>query len=76
MRVPRVKFTIGQLMILISVVGLLLGIAAWASWDPGVIILVADVSLIMLFSIGLQLYAILWRDTQCVTSHPNVTFDP
>jgi hypothetical protein len=63
MRVPRVQFTIGQFMILISVVGLLLGIAAWTRWDPGLIILVAEVSLILLLSIGLQLYAILWRDT-------------
>jgi hypothetical protein len=63
MRVPRVQFTIGQFMILISVVGLLLGITAWARWDPGLIILVAEVSLILLLSIGLQLYAILWRDT-------------
>jgi hypothetical protein len=50
-------------MILISVVGLLLGIAAWASWEPAEIILVALVSLIVLGPIGLQLYAILWRDT-------------
>jgi hypothetical protein len=58
-----VQFTIGQFMILISVVGLLLGIAAWASWEPAEIILVALVSLIVLGPIGLQLYAILWRDT-------------
>jgi hypothetical protein len=63
MRVPRVQFTIGRFMILISVVGLLLGFAAWARWDPGLIILVAEVSLILLASIGLQLYAILWRDS-------------
>jgi hypothetical protein len=50
-------------MILITVVGLLLGIAAWARWDPGLIILVAEVTLIVLVSIGLQLYAILSRDT-------------
>jgi hypothetical protein len=62
-RAPRVQFTIGQFMILITVVGLLLGIAAWARWDPGLIILVAEVTLIVLVSIGLQLYAILSRDT-------------
>jgi hypothetical protein len=62
MRLPRVQITIGQFMILVSVVGLLLGIAAWASWEPGGIILVALISLIVLGPIGLQLYAILWRD--------------
>ncbi len=63
MRLPRVQFTIRQFMILISVVGLLLGIVAWARSNPGLFILVAVVSLILLGSIGLQLYAILWRDT-------------
>jgi hypothetical protein len=62
MRVPRVRFTIGQLMILIAVVGLLLGVAAACS-NPGLVILVAEVSLILLGSIGLQLFAIFWRDT-------------
>jgi hypothetical protein len=64
MRRPRLRFTIGQLMILIAVVGLFLGIAAWASsWNPSEILLVALVSLIVLGPIGLQLYAIFWRDT-------------
>ncbi len=64
MRLPRVKFTIGQLMILIAVVGLLLGIAAAAARsNPGLILLVASVSLIVLRSIGIQLYATFWRDT-------------
>jgi hypothetical protein len=58
-----VQFTIGYFMILISVVGQLLGIAAWASWDLGGIILVALVSLIVLGPIGLQLYAMFWRNT-------------
>jgi hypothetical protein len=62
MRVPRVRFTIGQLTILIAVVGLLLGVAAACS-NPGLVILVAEVSLILLGSIGLQLFAIFWRDT-------------
>jgi hypothetical protein len=62
MRVPRARFTIGQFMILISVVGLLLGIVSWAGWDPGLILLVAEVSLIVLLSLGLQLYAISSRD--------------
>jgi CHASE2 domain-containing sensor protein len=59
---PRLRFTIGQLMILIAVVGLLLGIAAWAYSNPNVIV-VALVSLIVLGPICLQLHAILWRDT-------------
>jgi hypothetical protein len=50
-------------MILIAVVGLLLGIAAAALSNPGLVLLVASVSLILLGSIGLQLYAIFWRDT-------------
>ena len=62
-RLPRVQFTIGRLMILIAVVGLLLGIAAAALSNPGLVLLVASVSLILLGSIGLQLYAIFWRDT-------------
>jgi hypothetical protein len=63
MRLPRVQFTIGRLMILIAVVGLLLGIAAAVRSNPGLVLLVASVSLILLGSIGLQLYAIFWRDT-------------
>jgi hypothetical protein len=62
MRRPRPRFTIGQLMILIAVVGLILGIAAWARGNPGLILLVALFSLIVLGPIGLQLYAIFWRD--------------
>ena len=63
MRRPRLRFTIGQLMILIAVVGLILGIAAWASsWNHGEILLVALLSLIVLGPVGLQLYAIFWRD--------------
>jgi hypothetical protein len=58
-----VRFTIGQLMILIAVVGLLLGIAAAALSNPGLVLLVASVPLIVLGPIGLQLYAIFWRDT-------------
>jgi hypothetical protein len=41
MRLARVQFTIGQFMILISVVSLLLGFAEWARRSPNVIILVA-----------------------------------
>ena len=63
MRRPRLRFTIGQSMILIAVVGLLLGIAAAARSNPGLILLVALVSLSVLGPIGLQLYAIFWRDT-------------
>jgi hypothetical protein len=70
MRVPRVRFTIGQLMILIAVVGLLLGVAAAACSNPGLVILVAEVSLILLGSIGLQLFAIFRRDTsECSKPH-------
>ena len=63
MRRPCVQFTIGQFMIVITLVGILLGIAAWASWDPGLIIAVAVIALVVLGPIGLQLYAIFWRDT-------------
>jgi hypothetical protein len=63
MRLPRLRFTIGQFMIVISVVGILLGIAAWASWDPGLIIAVAVIALVVLGPIGLQLDAIFSRDT-------------
>jgi hypothetical protein len=59
----RLRFTIGQLMILIAVVGLVLGLAAAAArWDPGLILLVATLSLTVLGPIGLQLFAIFWRD--------------
>jgi hypothetical protein len=62
MQRPRLRFTIGQLMILVAVVGLLLGIAAWAYSNPDLVV-VALVSLIVLGPICLQLYAIFWRDT-------------
>jgi hypothetical protein len=62
MRRPRLQFTIGQLMILIAVVGLILGIAAWAtSWNHGEILLVALVSFIVLGPIRFQLYALFLR---------------
>ena len=55
MRRSRLRFTIGQLMILIAVVGLILGIAAWASsWNHGEILPVPLLSLIVLGPIGLQ----------------------
>jgi hypothetical protein len=62
MQLPRAQFTIGRLMILIAFVSLLLGIAAAARSNPGLVLLVASVSLILLGSIGVQLYAIFWRD--------------
>jgi hypothetical protein len=56
------QFTIGQLMILIAVVGLILGIAARASsWNHGKVLLVALVSFIVLGPIRIQLYAIFLR---------------
>jgi uncharacterized membrane protein len=61
MRKARLRFTIGQLMILIAAVALLLGIAARAYSNPSLIAVVL-VSLIVLGPVGLQLYAIFWRD--------------
>ena len=63
MRRPRLQFTIGQLMILIAVVGLILGIAAWASsWNHSELLLVALVCFIVLGPIRIQLYEMFLRN--------------
>ena len=72
MRRLRLRFTIGQLMTLIAVVGLLLGIEAWAAWNQG-----------LLFSLLFSLSSCLDRSALCcmrsfgriphsVTSHQDI----